>query len=329
MSKSKSPIIPDFEDGELTQEAIGLLFSSEAYKSRLSNLEELITRREQNIINVFGPTLGGKSMMIRQCSFNLRPRFGFRFLWFDVPRLEHPRSTVETYINVYGKGKSDFRIVAVINDAEGITLKELRLITLRLLNWKRVKSVILLSRQAVPLPNVFHFEVPPPEGKLYGLREQIVTPQKQIISALAPIIITTNEAIIKKLKREPAGLYKLSSRQFEEVIADLLKGMGMEVELTPETRDGGKDILAYLQTPLGKILTLVEAKRHDKQRPVGVGLIRTLYGTLEDHQATNAMLVTTSRFAKPAQLFQERHKYELSLKDYSDVVSWILNHRSR
>jgi restriction system protein len=164
---------------------------------------------------------------------------------------------------------------------------------------------------------------------LYGLREQIVTPQKQIVSALAPIIITTNEAIITKLKREPAGLYKLSSRQFEEVIADLLKGMGMEVELTPETRDGGKDILAYLQTPLGKILTLVEAKRHDKHRPVGVGLIRTLYGTLEDHRATNAMLVTTSRFAKPAQQFQERHKYELTLKDYSDVVSWILNHRSR
>jgi hypothetical protein len=160
MSKSKSPIIRDFEDGELTQEAIGLLFSSQAYKSRLSNLEQLITRREQNIINVFGPTLGGKSMMIRQCSDNLRPRFGFRFLWFDVPRLEHPRATVETYINVYGKSTSDSRIVAVINDAEGINLKELRLITLRLLNWKRVKSVILLSRQAVPLPKAFHLRIP-------------------------------------------------------------------------------------------------------------------------------------------------------------------------
>ena len=100
--------------------------------------------------------------------------------------------------------------------------------------------------------------------------------------------------------------------------------MGMEVELLPATRDGGKDILAYMQTDVGKILTLVETKRYDRNRPVGVGLVRTLFGTLLDYRATTGMLVTTSRFAKPAKQFQERHRWQLSLQNYNDVVSWFV-----
>lgn len=131
-----------------------------------------------------------------------------------------------------------------------------------------------------------------------------------------------------QLKRKPDDLFKITPRQFEEVIADLLSDMGMEVELTPETRDGGKDILAYIKTEIGKFLCLVEAKRHNKNRPVGVSLVRSLFGTLKDHQATSAMLVTTSRFAPPARQFQQRHEYQLSLKDYNDVVSWILKYKA-
>jgi hypothetical protein len=165
------------------------------------------------------------------------------------------------------------------------------------------------------------------EGKLYGLEDHIIAPQKKIIQIVAPQIIATNDTLIHHLKREPEDLYKISPRKFEEVIADLLTDMGMEVELTQETRDGGKDILAYMNTEIGKLLCLVEAKQHNKNRPVGVSLVRTLFGTLVDHQATTGMLVTTSRFSQDAKTFQERHQYQLSLKDYGDVVSWLLRYK--
>jgi restriction endonuclease Mrr len=169
----------------------------------------------------------------------------------------------------------------------------------------------------------------PPEGKLYGLREQAPPSQRRIIQVIAPQIVTFNDLLIERLKKEPDGLFKISPRKFEEVIADLLADMGMEVELTPATRDGGKDILAYMNTNIGKLLCLVEAKQHNKSKPVGVSLVRTLYGTLMDHQATSGMLVTTSRFAQPAKDFQERHKYQLSLRDYNDVVAWLLKYKSK
>jgi restriction endonuclease Mrr len=52
-------------------------------------------------------------------------------------------------------------------------------------------------------------------------------------------------------------------------------------------------------------------------------MVRTLYGTLADYQATSAMLVTTSTYSRDARAMQEKHKYQLSLRDYTDVASWI------
>src|SRR5437016_3760895 len=161
--------------------------------------------------------------------------------------------------------------------------------------------------------------------------EAIINPLRRSQSPERLLMVMDNIGFIKPdtIQQKADVLCKISPRQFEEVIADLLVGMGMDVELTPATRDGGKDILAYMNTEMGRFLTLVEAKQHNKSRPVGVSLVRNLYGTLIDHQATTGMLVTTSRFAKPAKQFQERHKYQLTLKEYEDVVNWLLQYRRK
>jgi hypothetical protein len=41
------------------------------------------------------------------------------------------------------------------------------------------------------------------------------------------------------------------------------------------------------------------------------------------------MLVTTSTYSKEARAMQEHHKYQLSLRDYTDVASWIQKHGNR
>ena len=105
--------------------------------------------------------------------------------------------------------------------------------------------------------------------------------------------------------------------------AELLHDIGYQVTLTQATRDGGKDILASMRTELGEFLCLVEAKHYREDRKIGVSLVRTLYGTLCDYQASSAMLVTTSSYSKDAQALQKKHKYELSLRDYTDVAGWI------
>lgn len=165
-------------------------------------------------------------------------------------------------------------------------------------------------------------------GNFYDLADVTEASSSEIVLVAKPKIISASEALITNLKKRPEDMRNLTPRQFEQMLAELLDDMGWEVELTQATRDGGKDILAYMNTELGRLLCLVDAKRYREDRTIGVGMVRTLYGTLCDYQANSAMMVTTSSFSPDAKEFQQRHQYQLTLRDYSDVVKWITQYKA-
>lgn len=148
-------------------------------------------------------------------------------------------------------------------------------------------------------------------------------PADRVIEVAKPKLIFVSGELLAALQKQPETIFSLPPRRFEEILAELLEARGMKVELTQASKDGGRDILARMDTDIGKILCLVEAKRYAQDRKVGVELVRQLYGVFCDHVATKAMLVTTSTFTKGAKEFQQRHEYEMSLKDYADVQKWI------
>ena len=128
---------------------------------------------------------------------------------------------------------------------------------------------------------------------------------------------------IRSLAKNPNDLRSMNPRQFEELIAELLEREGMDVQLTPPKSDGGRDILAFQQSAAGRLLHLVECKRYAKNNPVGVALVRSLYGVVESERATSGLLVTTSRFTKGAESFTKSVGYRMSLKDYDHVAGWL------
>jgi len=164
--------------------------------------------------------------------------------------------------------------------------------------------------------------------RLYEL-ERDAGPHAPLVEAVRPAIVIATDRLIEHLSRQPTDLFKLPPRKFEEVIAELLADMGWEVHLTKQTRDGGRDILAFLNLDIGRLLCLVEAKRYSPDRPVGIDLVRNLYGVLSDEQANAALLVTTSYFTQDAREFQRRHVHQISLQEYRDVVAWIKKWRTR
>ncbi|MEN8220363.1 MAG: restriction endonuclease [Pseudomonadota bacterium] len=54
----------------------------------------------------------------------------------------------------------------------------------------------------------------------------------------------TEKELISLIQKDNSYIYKILPRQFEEVIAELFRAQGFNVELTKRTRDGGKDIIA-------------------------------------------------------------------------------------
>ena len=295
-------------------------------QEQLRRLASYVERDHRRPIFVIGPPGVGKSALVRYYIARYPPP-RTELEWVYLDRSPDPVQAIESVLDRLRGTKPGNRLLVILDGVEGVLPKQLEDILDRLFNWKALLTAIVITRETeIKIRHAREIYLGLPEGKLYGLREQAT--QNKIIQLVAPQIITTNDQLITQLKRTPDDLFKITPRQFEEVIADLLTDMGMEVELTPATRDGGKDILAYMKTEIGKFLCLVEAKQHNKNRPVGVSLVRSLYGTLVDHQATTGMLVTTSRFSPDSKTFQARHQYQLSLKDYGDVVSWILKYKA-
>lgn len=138
-----------------------------------------------------------------------------------------------------------------------------------------------------------------------------------------------NAELIKRLAAHPELMYEMDPRRFEELLAELFQGRGYETELTPPSRDGGRDVLAFRKEPFGTLLTLAQAKRYAPDRRVGVRVVRELYGVVEQERASQGVVVTTSSFTKDARAFHERLAYKLALADFNKLVDWLRQHRSR
>jgi restriction endonuclease Mrr len=120
-------------------------------------------------------------------------------------------------------------------------------------------------------------------------------------------------------------MYRLSPRQFEEFVAEILDGLGFaEILLTPRRGDRGRDIVAVKRVEGIPVVFAFECKRYSATRKIGVGICRSLLGTISQSASTAnvGVLVTTSTFTKGASEF---FLTEASVKgrDFNGVVDWI------
>jgi transcriptional regulator with XRE-family HTH domain len=144
--------------------------------------------------------------------------------------------------------------------------------------------------------------------------------------ALPPLdlrVCAVGNELIAALSANPALMYELHPRRLEELMAELYSREGFDVELTQQTRDDGVDLYLVRHTSFGRLLTLVDTKRYRADRPVGVGVVRQLYGVVEAKKASAGVVATTSFFSRDAQCFQERIPFRLALQDYRGLRSML------
>jgi restriction endonuclease Mrr len=138
-----------------------------------------------------------------------------------------------------------------------------------------------------------------------------------------------NAELVQYLAKHPEKMREMAPRKFEELVAELLKDKGYEVELTPRSKDGGFDIRVVHKTELGRFLIFVECKRYAEGKPVGVHIIRSLYGVVNMHNATSGLIATTSYFTRGAKSEQKTIQARLQLKDFDDLKAWLAAYCSR
>lgn len=152
-----------------------------------------------------------------------------------------------------------------------------------------------------------------PDGKPLG----------QIPEDFKLVVIDTNQILLRKIKEDPKLLYALDPRKFEELVAEMLSQRGYQITLTPTSKDGGLDMYAAWKDDLGSFLYLVECKRYTPPNKVGVSVVRSLHGVVQQKQANGGIVVTSSFFTKGAKEFQENLPHQMHLRDYLALQKWL------
>nr|HET6904668.1 restriction endonuclease [Ktedonobacteraceae bacterium] len=136
--------------------------------------------------------------------------------------------------------------------------------------------------------------------------------------------ISPSFTLYTKLLEGTISLDSLKWREFEELVADLLEKDGYQVELGPGRNDGGKDIIAIKKLePLGKYMSVWQAKKLQPANKVGIEVIRELADTRNEHKASKGIIVTTTFLTKPALERVRRDQYILDKIDRDDLFEWM------
>ena len=159
------------------------------------------------------------------------------------------------------------------------------------------------------------------DGHLILHSPQLVTPEGGRL--FTHEIKQVSNELLAYFARHPEDLYQMHSRKFEELMAKIFEDQGYEVELTPPSRDGGRDLMLVQKASIGSILTLVECKRYGATNKVGVDIVRALYGVVESERATKGLVATTSHFTKGAIDYRDSVRYRLELSDYDRICEWL------
>ncbi len=154
---------------------------------------------------------------------------------------------------------------------------------------------------------------------------------EEISAESKPSLILLNDAlrvrsIISAIHQDNEEIFKIRPRDFEEVIAELFRSQGFQIELTKQTKDGGYDIIAIQELGSFNNRYLVECKRYAKNRPVGIEIVRSFMDVIDQNDSNKGIICTTSYFSPEVVKRQLATPYGLELRDRIQLLEWVENY---
>jgi hypothetical protein len=174
---------------------------------------------------------------------------------------------------------------------------------------------------------------PQGHGFLHGSFESLdhLIPSRPIPFLVFPQSIDTwvrtqrvlSEELIAFLKSRPGGMRSLKSDVFEQLVLELLAGLGYEVQWVGRKSDISGDGIVVGALPGGlEFPMLLEAKCYAEHQRVSVHYADKLYGAMQRQGYPGAILATTSSFTKG--VWSKYGKVlGFHLKEFNDMVEWL------
>jgi hypothetical protein len=136
------------------------------------------------------------------------------------------------------------------------------------------------------------------------------------------LIREVSDKMARLVAEDPRALDKMEWRDVERMMAVVLEGLGFDAELTPASKDGGKDIVLRLWTDDGWVTYVVEIKHWRSGKRVGDSAIREFVDVVAREYPDGGLFLSTYGFTSTAfEALTEVERRLLKLGDKMKIVN--------
>ena len=132
-----------------------------------------------------------------------------------------------------------------------------------------------------------------------------------------------NKTLAQSIAENPNYLNELEWRDLERMLAEVLEVLGFSVELTPASKDGGKDIILECIISGLKHTYIIEIKHWRAGGRVGYGKIKEFLDIVVREKRQGGLFLSTSGYCNNVyQILSEIEREQLKLGDNKTVIYW-------
>lgn len=122
--------------------------------------------------------------------------------------------------------------------------------------------------------------------------------------------------------KQPSELYKLEWRDLERMIAEVFDGIGFKVELTPGSKDGGKDIILSCKVEGKDKSYIVEIKHWRSGVKVGQDAIKSFLNVIVNEDRNSGLYLSTFGYCNNAfEALTEIERKKIKFGEEEKIVS--------
>lgn len=134
----------------------------------------------------------------------------------------------------------------------------------------------------------------------HPLDEEIDDEETPINEEVVAAIKTLSSKLVELIAKDPAALESIEWRDLERLVAEIFSGLGFDAELTPGSKDGGKDVIISFTVSNQNKSYLIEIKHWRSGSRVGRSVISEFLHVVTQEKRSGGLLLSTSGYSKNA-----------------------------
>ncbi|WP_420337003.1 restriction endonuclease [Roseibium sp.] len=130
--------------------------------------------------------------------------------------------------------------------------------------------------------------------------EQLHAPDSDVEREVVQTLRETSRQLAKLVARDARALVSMEWRDMERLMAEVFEGLGFSAELTPPSKDGGKDVIVTCEVKGRRATYFLEVKHWRSATRVGSNAVQELLNVVVAEKVAGGLFLSTYGFTSNA-----------------------------